>query len=104
MRPKPITQYLVHKAQIPTGALGQCKIVKCAWCKKPFELLSDQWAYKVNVKGKIHYFCRYKHDVEWHKANDKPTPLRGEYFVDHEYINGVNHEKNVKERKTNEQL
>lgn len=104
MRPKPITKYLVHTAAYPMSAVGHCKTVKCGWCKKPFELLSDQWAYKAIVKGKTIYFCRYKHDLEWHAANDKPKPLRGEYFVDHQYINELNYDKNVKERKTHEQF
>ncbi len=98
MKSKSIAKYLVHTAPFPMSAVGHCKTVKCGWCKKSFELLSDQWAYKVNHKGKTIYFCRYNHDVAWHKEYDKPSPLRGEYFIEHERMNATNYEKNVKER------
>lgn len=76
--PKHITDSISKVEEVPSYCFGNVPIKKCAWCKKKFEVLSSQWRYKTQRKGRILFFCRYDcWRAEENHANPNPV-LRGE--------------------------
>ena len=80
--PKHITQGITKVEEAPSYCFGHTPIRKCAWCKKKFEVLSPQWKYKTQRKGRIYWFCRYNcWTADEQKYNPKPV-LRGEHCME----------------------
>ena len=49
---------------------------KCPECKKTFDWLGEQWAYKTKHNGVMRYYCSW---TCWRKEDHKPK-IRGEGY------------------------
>ena len=77
MRTKPITRRQAKATKQPMWGMSHIRTVKCSECKKDFELLSVEWAYKVTVYHDTKYQCSW---TCCRKAKERllpPEVLRG---------------------------
>lgn len=78
---KPITKCLVDASSVQP-ITGRAVIIRCSECRKKFEKLSDQWAYRFMKKGKLVYQCSWTcHRLAEARLFPRKT-LRGEYLAE----------------------